>query len=82
MPRTWRTENIFDFDGAGLEASPWIRHIAEVTHRHGVPAVLNEVGYQLTGELLTVMHDYSTVRRWCSVASTARPTGPRLAVPC
>ncbi len=52
---------IVDFDGAGLEASTWIRHIAAATHGHGVPAVLNEVGYQLTGELLTVMHDYSNV---------------------
>ena len=58
---------IVDFEGGDLESSAWIRQIAAVTHRHNVPAVLNELAYQWTGELFTVMHEYpnvcATIRR-------------------
>ena len=52
---------IVDCDGGGVEVSTWIQRLAATTRRHGVSVVINELGYQWTGELLTVMHEYPNV---------------------
>ena len=52
---------IVDFEGTASESSAWIHRIADVTHRHGVPVVLNELAYNWAGELFTVMHKYANV---------------------
>ena len=52
---------VVDCDQAGSEAEAWIHHIAEISTRHQVRVVLNEVAYQYMGEMITVMHRYSTV---------------------
>jgi hypothetical protein len=63
---------IVDFNGAGKEALEWIQHVAEVTHRHQVKVVMNEVSYGYLGELITVMQEYSNVYaaiRWLCLAN-------------
>ena len=52
---------VVDFAGAGPESEAWIHRIGEISARHVVTVVLNEVAYQYTGELLTVMHLFPTV---------------------
>ncbi len=62
---------IVDFNGAGREALEWIHQVGALTHRYGVPAVLNEVSYGYMGELITVMQEYSNLYasiRWLCLA--------------
>ncbi|RIK26681.1 MAG: hypothetical protein DCC55_39835 [Chloroflexi bacterium] len=62
---------IVDFDGAGREALEWIHQVGALTHRYGVPVVLNEVSYGYLGELITVMQEYPNVYaaiRWLCLA--------------
>lgn len=61
---------IVDFHGASA-ALEWIHQVGALTHRYGVPVVMNEVSYGYMGELITVMQEYPNVYaaiRWLCLA--------------
>jgi predicted TIM-barrel fold metal-dependent hydrolase len=62
---------IVDFNGAGKEGLEWIHKVAEMTYRHNVSVIMNEVSYGYLGELTTVMQEYPNVYaaiRWLCLA--------------